>query len=159
MTQLVIVVIDLANVTLVVEVISLKLLQDFASNALVDVLVVLIMIIVDAVLLDSGQMNMFASHARLDVLFAGLLLIAILVFVDGTLINAALVLLHLFLVSHAIPNVSDVLAYMIVWSVEVATSLVKDFAKIVVHSVQFVKMRIFAQFVIKDTTLVLIENV
>lgn len=90
-TQLAIVAIDLKDVILVVEVISLKPLQELANNALVDVFIVLIMIIVDAVLVDTGQMNMFASHAQLDVYFAGLLLIVILVFVDGTLINAVIV--------------------------------------------------------------------
>lgn len=90
-TQLAIVAIDLKDVILVVEVISLKPLQELANNALVDVFIVLIMIIVDAVLVDTGQMNMFASHAQLDVHFAGLLLIVILVFVDGTLINAVIV--------------------------------------------------------------------
>jgi hypothetical protein len=130
-TQLAIVAIELKDVTLVVEVISLNSIQENVSNALVDVSVVLTTIIVGVVLLVTGQMNMFASHAHLNAHFAGLLLIVILVFADGTLINAVLALLQLFLVNHVIANVSDVMDYMIAWSAEVATSLVKEFAKIV----------------------------
>ena len=144
------VVIGLANVILVVEAISLIQSQKFAKDVLVDVSAVLILSIVDAVPLDTGQMNMFASSVLLNVLFAGQLLIVIHVFVDGILINAAVVLLQLFLANNVMQNVLDVMACMIAWYVEVATSLAKEIVLIAVHSVPFVKMRIFAQFVIKD---------
>lgn len=157
-TQLVIVAIELKDVILVVDAISLNQSQELAAHALMDVSVVLIMIIADAVLLDTGQTNMFASNAHLNAHFAGLLLIAMLVFVDGTLINAAFVILQLFLVSHVIPNVSDVMDYTIAWSAEVAITLVKECARIVAHTAQFAKMINFAQSVTRDTILMLTEN-